>query len=59
VVSPDGTKYWFDYLQYATAFTVAEPDPLGSGIILKQRRRVARMYATRIEDRFGNWVQYH
>ena len=58
-VSPDGTKYWFDYLLYASAYTISEPDPLGSGIILKQRRRVARMYATKVEDRFGNWVQYH
>lgn len=59
VVSPDGTKYWLDHLSGARAIPISEQDPAGSGEVLHQGRMLAWMYATRIEDRFGNWVQYH
>lgn len=59
VVSTDGTKYWLDHLSGVRAETISEMDPTGTGVWLRQGRMLAWMYATRIEDRFGNWVQYH
>lgn len=56
-VSPDGTKYWFDYLVSKGAHTVKELDPM-SGTMLRQRRMLAIMYVSRIEDRFGNYLTY-
>ncbi|WAT14902.1 hypothetical protein [Xanthomonas fragariae] len=52
-VAPDGTRYWLDYLVYKTAPGVGES---GSGHL---GRNYASMLVTRIEDRFGNWVNYH
>ncbi|TCV91637.1 YD repeat-containing protein [Luteibacter rhizovicinus] len=45
-VGPDGSKYWLNYLVYrqARAFKVA--------------RQFGFMMATRVEDRFGNWLTY-
>ena len=57
-VSPDGTKYWFDHLTGERALTMKEQDPYGSGTWLKQHRMLARMYVSRIEDRFGNSLTY-
>jgi len=57
-VSPEGTRYWFDRLVGAIADTIYEPDPDGIKQ-LKQPRMRATMYATRVEDRFGNAVLYH
>lgn len=59
VVSPDGTKYWLDHLSGVRAETISEQDPTGTGVWLRQGRMLAWMYASKIEDRFGNWVQYH
>jgi hypothetical protein len=59
VVAPDGTKYWLDHLSGVRAETISQQDPTGTGVWLRQGRMQAWMYATRIEDRFGNWVQYH
>lgn len=59
VVSPDGTKYWLDYLSGVRAIGLREPDPAGSPETLRQGRMLAWMYVSRIEDRFGNWVRYH
>lgn len=56
VVSPDGTKYWFDYLESAGANTVFG---IEMGTMLRQRRMLAIMYVSRIEDRFGNSLSYH
>ncbi|WP_162250127.1 RHS repeat domain-containing protein [Lysobacter sp. Root667] len=57
--SPDGTRYRFDWM-------VARPSddllkPVVSGGVVVQRpvpRDEIRLYPTRIEDRFGNWVAY-
>ncbi|MCI4567571.1 RHS repeat-associated core domain-containing protein [Lysobacter sp. CFH 32150] len=57
VVSPDGTKYWFDYLVGERADTIYEIDHY-SGTRLKQPRMLATMYVSRIEDRFGNSLIY-
>jgi YD repeat-containing protein len=56
-VSPDGTKYWFDYLVGERARTIREHDEFGTW--LKQPRMLARMLVSRIQDRFGNWIKYH
>ncbi|PTR33623.1 YD repeat-containing protein [Luteibacter sp. OK325] len=51
-VSPDGTKYYMDVLQYKKTDGIAE----GGGGAL--HRRVATMVASRVVDRFGNSVSY-
>lgn len=56
VVSPNGTKYWFNRLETDGANTMLED--AGWGVTLKQRRALATMYVTRIEDRFGNYLVY-
>lgn len=55
VVSPDGTKYWFDYLDNVGAHTIKQME---EGVVLRQRRTLAIMYVSRIEDRFGNYLTY-
>lgn len=63
-MAPDGTRYWFDWM-------VSYPErPLrGIGHIIDSTgfvrrteadlsRRVYRLYPTRVEDRFGNYVAY-
>lgn len=64
-LAPDGTRYWFNWM------VSHEDRPLrGSGYIIdccgikpmkvtaELNRRVYRLYPTRIEDRFGNYVTY-
>ena len=53
-ITPDGTKYWFDSMaQYF------EPSLKGAQPTDGQTpRRKNVLYATRVEDRFGNWVTY-
>lgn len=62
-ITSDGTKYWFnrmarypepEYVYNGTNYTpVYEPYTVTVG-----RNKVA-LYATRVEDRFGNWVEYN
>lgn len=62
-LAPDGTRYWFDWM-----VSYAERPMRGSAYIQNmsttQRieaeigRRVYRLYPTRVEDRFGNYVTY-
>ncbi|WP_368564801.1 wall associated protein [Pseudoxanthomonas sp. UTMC 1351] len=50
--TPDGTRYWFDWMaQYW------EPPLKAFGGTVAQRRKNV-LYATRVEDRFGNRVDY-
>lgn len=49
--TPDGTRYWFDYLVYTSADMMTKPNDV-------LYRRHAMLLATRIEDRFGNWLTY-
>jgi YD repeat-containing protein len=55
-ITTEGTKYWFDWMA-----TYAEPplEVLGATgqQVLVPRARVV-LYATRVEDRFGNWVTF-
>lgn len=55
VVSPDGTKYWFDVLTGEREETLYEDV---YGVTIKQPRMMATMFVSRIEDRFGNWLKY-
>ena len=59
-LTPDGTKYRFDFMaQYHEAPLSAPASTLGQPTTpapLQRRRNV--MYATRVEDRFGHWVEY-
>jgi YD repeat-containing protein len=48
VVSPDGTKYWFDWMIFTGI-----PQPYNS-----VRSVVASLLVTRIEDKIGNYVSY-
>ncbi|WP_397572259.1 RHS repeat domain-containing protein, partial [Silanimonas sp.] len=51
VHTPDGSKYWFDWqAQYPV------PDMVVGDFNITRRTNV--LYATRVEDRFGNWVTY-
>lgn len=57
-IAPDGTKYWFNWMaQYYEPHldkpVSGSPDMAGQ---LARRRNV--LHATRVEDRFGNWVTY-
>ncbi|URX62469.1 hypothetical protein KR767_20950 [Luteibacter anthropi] len=45
-VGPDGSKYWLNYLTYRAARNYGA------------FRRLGLMFATRVEDRFGNWLTY-
>lgn len=56
-ITADGTRYWFDWMaqHYETPLSspaTAVPNPH----VMNRRRHV--LYATRVEDRFGNWVTY-
>lgn len=61
VISPDGTKYWLNRLIYQGYVQFREDDPYAPppANYSIQPRVLARMQATRIEDRFGNFVEYH
>ena len=62
-LAPDGTKYWFDWM-----VSYADRPLHGEGVVYVYNqphktyadlnRRVYRLYPTRIEDRFGNYVTY-
>lgn len=56
-VSPDGTKYFLNYLAGSPAEFYSNRDE--DGIWTRHNRTLARMYVTKVEDRFGNWVGYH
>lgn len=61
-IASDGTKYWFNYMA-----RTAEPEYTYHGINYSPgvepfsytvSRYKVSLYATRVEDRFGNWVTY-
>lgn len=61
-IAPDGTRYWFDWMaQYAEPMSkrLLPPDPMitlrGHEVIFRKKNV---LYATRVEDRFGNRVDY-
>lgn len=55
--SPDGLKYYFDQIGTTSAWDgISKPAPQGSTTILSRREVAIR--ASRIEDNYGNWVNY-
>ncbi|HEY0659730.1 MAG TPA: RHS repeat-associated core domain-containing protein [Lysobacter sp.] len=55
-ITADGTKYWFNRMA-----SYSEPPLKGKtlgGLPTELSRRKVALYATRVEDRFGNWVTY-
>lgn len=56
-ITPDGTRYWFNRMaQYDEPALNSPMTALPSPNPLTRKRNV--LYATRVEDRFGNWVTY-
>lgn len=53
VVLPDGTRYTFDWM---SSRKVASLEDATKQLLL--RRREYFLHATRVEDRFGNWISY-
>ncbi|MDQ3511511.1 MAG: hypothetical protein M3414_07490, partial [Pseudomonadota bacterium] len=65
--TPDGTRYWFDWMAQnrepeligSTAMVInPSPNLVVSHRVERQARRRNTLYATRVEDRFGNRVDY-
>jgi YD repeat-containing protein len=54
--APDGTRYYFTDAENDFAPTITKVAELGGNTVLS--RNEVRYYASRIEDRFGNWVKY-
>lgn len=59
-LAPDGTKYWFNHMAQYDEDAFAMPVRTSDGSMREARasRKYNALYATRIEDRFGNWVEY-
>jgi YD repeat-containing protein len=55
--APDGTRYYFDWMVQRPYPRITKKDAskLETGVL---DRVSVRLYATKVEDRFGNWVQY-
>ncbi|WP_407353138.1 RHS repeat domain-containing protein [Luteimonas sp. R10] len=54
-ITPDGTRYWFDWLAQYGESTVYVRHQNHADPVSRSRNV---LYATRVEDRFGNWVTY-
>ena len=58
-LSPDGTKYTFNWLATRAHVPLSRPaDTNEPDITATLDRSDAWMMATKVEDRFGNWVKY-
>lgn len=55
-IAPDGTKYYFDHLVGDRAVTLVKDVPPDGTVYLQ--RMLGTMYVSRVEDRFGNTVDY-
>ncbi|KQZ56333.1 hypothetical protein ASD53_12325 [Lysobacter sp. Root559] len=57
--APDGTRYRFDWMVARPSDDLLKP-VTADGTVLQRPvpRDEIRLYPTRIEDRFGNWVSY-
>ena len=57
-VSPSGVKYYFDYAVATPIKSYKQPYPgVANQFYYAARARIA-LVASRVEDRFGNWVTY-
>ncbi|MDQ3205672.1 MAG: wall associated protein [Pseudomonadota bacterium] len=52
-IAPDGTRYWFDWMSQTV-----EPQLRGARSAEVVARRKNTLHATRVQDRFGNRVDY-
>lgn len=59
-ITPDGTRYWFDWMgqthETASRTTITYPD--GGKLNHYLTRKKNFLYVTRVEDRHGNYVAY-
>lgn len=55
-ITDDGTRYWFNYMAQYFEPSYTKPSGTAYSETITRRRNV--LYATRVEDRFGNWVTY-
>ena len=55
--SPDGTKYTFDWMVTDLYRGITRRGSAPGYLFLISRKKI-KIYATKIEDRFGNWVRY-
>ncbi|ALN79552.1 RHS Repeat family protein [Lysobacter antibioticus] len=55
--APDGTKYTFDWLVYRRYSSITHPWGYTIPNALLHRYKL-KLYVTKVEDRFGNWVKY-
>ncbi len=64
-ISPEGTKYWFDWLVFSDPATtsltpVREPDGLDPWLSRAETIRTteASLMVTKVEDAYGNYISY-
>lgn len=57
-VAPDGTKYFLTQMMFDKYQTFRDVNPLPPNDWSLTPRNVGRMKATRVEDRFGNYITY-
>lgn len=61
-ITPDGTRYWFDWMaqvpEPASKAMVVVSAVTGERVYHYLLRKKNHLYATRVEDRFGNFVTY-
>jgi hypothetical protein len=60
-ITADGTRYWFNWMGRFSEPSMrgrSNWDVTGAGIYVIAPRYRNVLYATRVEDRFGNWVAY-
>ncbi|MHC9086257.1 hypothetical protein ACYX7E_14695 [Luteimonas sp. RIT-PG2_3] len=60
MLAPDGTRYWFDWVSTSFMSFHSGPSTFRSNHVGTFNMNVVQisLHATRIEDRFGNWVTY-
>lgn len=60
-ITPDGTRYWFDWMAQKGGVTVKKVEILLSGpnVTYLLGRTNNYLYVSRIEDRFGNYVTFN
>lgn len=61
-ITPDGTRIWFDHMaqQHEPPMRRGSTTVVQGGVPLEYEATIRRntLLATRVEDRFGNWVTY-
>jgi RHS repeat-associated protein len=58
-LSPDGTRYHFNWMSARKYAPLNRSERVGSQtLVFNLARQKVFLYPTRVEDRFGNWVNY-